>query len=65
MTLQRTYYRDRWNEKKVWEVAKMVGGYYLRQYISGRQVGSGVKTSKKFIRSIGVLEFEKVGGIRG
>lgn len=40
MALQRNYYRDRWNEKKVWEVVKLVGGYYLRQYISGQQVGS-------------------------
>lgn len=61
MALQRTYYRDRWNEKKVWEVVKLVGGYY----ISGQQVGSGIKTSKKFIKSIGVFEFEEVGGIAG
>lgn len=65
MALQRTYYRDRWNEKKVWEVVKLVGGYYLRQYISGQQIGSGIKTSKRFIKSIGVFEFEEVGGIRG
>lgn len=63
MALQRTYYRDRWNEKKVWEVVKLVGGYYLRQYISGKQVGRGVRTTKGFIKSLGVLEFEKVGGI--
>lgn len=61
MALQRTYYRDRWNEKKVWEVVKLVGGYY----ISGQQVGRGMKTSKKFIKSIGVFEFEEVGGIAG
>ena len=65
MALQRNYYRDRWNEKKVWEVVKLVGGYYLRQYISGQQVGRGMKTSKKFIKSIGVFEFEEVGGIAG
>ena len=63
--LQRNYYQDRWNEKKVWEVAKLVGGYYLRQYVSGQQVGRGMKTSKKFIMSIGVFEFEEVGGIAG
>ena len=56
MAVRRTYYRDRWNEKKVWEVVKLVGGYYLRQYISGQ---------KKFIKSIGVFEFEEVGGIAG
>lgn len=65
MALQRNYYRDRWNEKKVWEVAKLVGGYYLRQYISGQLVGRGMKTSMKFIKSIGVFEFEEVGGIAG
>lgn len=43
MAVRRTYYRDRWNEKKVWEVVKLVGGYYLRQYISGQQVGRGMK----------------------
>ena len=42
MALQRNYYRDRWNEKKVWEVVKLVGGYYLRQYVSGQQVGRGI-----------------------
>lgn len=65
MAVRRTYYRDRWNEKKVWEVVKLVGGYYLRQYISGQQVRRGMKTSKKFIKSIGVFEFEEVGGITG
>ena len=50
-------------KKKVWEVVKLVGGYYLRQYISGQQVGRGVRTTKSFIKSLGVLEFEKVGGI--
>lgn len=65
MALQRNYYRDRWNEKKVWEVVKLVGGYYFRQYVSGQQVGRGMKTSKKFIMSIGVFEFEEVGGIAG
>ena len=59
MALQINYYQDRWNEKKVWEVAKLVGGYYLRQYVSGQQVGRGMKTSKKFIMSIGVLNLKK------
>ena len=58
MAVQRTYYQDRWNDKKVWEVAKVVGGYYLRQYIEGKQFGSGIKTSKKFIESIGIFDFE-------
>lgn len=52
-------------DTKIRVVVKLVGGYYLRQYISGQQVGRGMKTSKKFIKSIGVFEFEEVGGITG
>ena len=61
--VERTFYRDKWNPDKTWEVAKLVGGYYLRQYIKGNQFGRGVKTSKKFIESIGIFGFEKVSGI--
>lgn len=63
MAVRRTYYQDKWNDKKVWEVARLVGGYYLRQYVSGYQVGRGVRTTKGFIKSIGIFEFEKVGGV--
>ena len=44
---------------------EVYGEEYLRQYISGQQVGRGMKTSKKFIKSIGVFEFEEVRGITG
>lgn len=60
MAVKREFFQDRWNENKVWEVAHLVGGYYLRQYICGRQWGPGMKTSKKFIRSIGIFEFERI-----
>lgn len=33
--VKREWYRDRYNSKKTWEVVKMVGGYYLRQYVDG------------------------------
>lgn len=58
MALQRIYYKDRYNERKVWEVTKLNGGYYLRQYVSGRQAGRGLRTTKKFIKSIGIFDFE-------
>lgn len=48
MALLRTYYRDRYNSDKIWEVVKLNGGYYLRQYICGRQTGRGLRTTKKF-----------------
>lgn len=63
MTVERAFYRDKWNSNKVWEVAKLVGGYYLRQYICGQQIGKGLRTTKKFIQSIGIFEFGKIGGI--
>lgn len=64
MEANRKFYQDRWNPDKVWEVVKMVGGYYLRQYIKGSRFGRGVKTSKKFIVSIGILDFQEVDGVR-
>ena len=30
--VKRTWYQDCYNEKKTWEVVKMNGAYYLRQY---------------------------------
>lgn len=40
--VQRTFYQDKWNEKKVWEAVKLSGGFYLRQYIDGKQYGRGI-----------------------
>lgn len=39
---------------------KLSGGYYLRQYVSGRQIGKGLRTTKKFISDIGIFGFEEV-----
>lgn len=64
MSVRRTFYQDRWNSNKVWEVAKLVGGYYLRQYIGGKQAGKGLRTTKKFIQSIGIFEFEELSAIQ-
>lgn len=62
--IKRTFYRDKWNENKIWEVAELIGGFYLRQYVCEIQQGAGIKTSKKFIKSIGILDFEKVPAIQ-
>lgn len=37
--VKRTYYKDRYNDNKVWEVVKLSRGYYLRQYICGKRKG--------------------------
>lgn len=64
MGVVRTYYQDKWNENKVWEVVKMVGGYYLRQYVCGQQINRGLRTTKQFIKSLGIFEFEVIPAIK-
>lgn len=64
MAVQRTFYQDRWNKNKVWEVAQLVGGYYLRQYVCGQQWGRGLRTTKEFIKSLGILEFEQIPAVQ-
>ena len=49
--VKREWYRDRYNSKKTWEVVKMVGG---------QQVNTGLRTTKAFIASIGIFEFERI-----
>lgn len=61
---ERTYYRDKYNMNKVWEVVKLNGGYYLRQYVCGRQIGRGLRTTKKFIQNLGIFDFEVVIGFK-
>lgn len=56
---KRTFYQDRYNQKKMWEVVRLSGGYYLRQYISGKKMGRGIRTTKRYIQSIGIFECEK------
>lgn len=63
LVIKREFYRDKYNQNKAWEVSRLAGGYYLRQYVKGQQFGNGLRTSKKFIESIGIFGFEKVGGI--
>lgn len=62
--MKRTFFKDQHNDRKIWEVVQMVGGYYLRQYISGRQFGRGIRTTKKHIENIGIFGFEQVPGIQ-
>ena len=59
MAVKRTYYKDKYNDNKVWEVVKLSRGYYLRQYICGKQFGRGMQKKKKHIQSLGIFDFEK------
>lgn len=38
----------------------MEGAYYLRQYINGHKWGRGLRTTKSYIREIGIFEFEEI-----
>lgn len=58
--MKRRYFKDRYNGAKVWEVTKLVGGYYLRQFIAGKQFGSGIKTTKSKIEEIGIFAMEEI-----
>jgi len=58
--MKRTYYRDKWNAKKIWEVTKLSHGIYLRQYINGWQFSRGVRTNKKKLADIGITEMEEI-----
>ena len=59
-TVERTFYQDPYSKTKVWEVVKLNGGYYLRQYIDGRQYGRGLRTTKRFIDGIGIFGFRVI-----
>ena len=56
----RRYFQDPYNENKIWEVTKLKGGYYLRQYIGHVKFGRGLKVSKDWLNQIGVLNFKEV-----
>ena len=58
--MKRTYYRDKWNHRKVWEVTELSHGIYLRQYINMWQFGRGVRTNKKKLAEIGIAEMEVI-----
>ena len=53
-------YQDRYNQAKTWQVCHMQGAMYLKQFINGVQHGRGVRCNKKFIRDIGIFNFEMV-----
>lgn len=57
--VKREWYRDRYNSKKTWEVVKMVGGYYLRQYVDGQQVNTGLRTTKALLQALAYLNLKE------
>lgn len=56
----RVFYQDKYNENKVWEVVALSGGYYLRQYICGKQFGRGARTTKRKLHNLGIFGMKKI-----
>ncbi|MGL4861810.1 MULTISPECIES: hypothetical protein [Bacteria] len=54
--------KDKYNDLKSWEIIKLSGGYYLKQYICGKQFGRGIRTTKKFIMQILDIKIEFKNG---
>ncbi len=56
--MTRTLYQDKFNSQKVWEVTSISHGFYLKQFICGKQFGRGLKTSKEYIKSIVIFDMQ-------
>lgn len=56
--MKRTIYQDPYNSNKTWEITKLNGGYYLKQFINGKQFGRGSRTTKKRLEKIGIFEMD-------
>ena len=56
--MKRKVYQDPYNGNKTWEVTKLSGGYYLKQFIKGKQFGRGLRTIKKNLEKIGIFEMD-------
>lgn len=54
--MARTIYQDPYNSIKTWEVTELSGGYYLKQFIKGKQFGRGSRTTKKHLKEMGIFE---------
>ena len=56
----KTLYQDKYNPQKTWEVTSNSHGFYLRQFICNKQFGKALKTTREYIKSIGVLDMKVI-----
>ena len=56
--MKRKIYQDPYNSIKTWETTELSGGYYLKQFIKGKQFGRGSRTTKKNLKEIGIFEMD-------
>ena len=54
----KTIYQDKYNPNKTWEVTSMSHGFYLKQFICDKQFGRGLRTTKEYLKSIGILDMQ-------
>ena len=58
ISMIRTLYQDKYNPNKTWEVTSMSHGFYLKQFICDKQFGRGLRTTKEYLKSIGILDMQ-------
>lgn len=63
--IKRQFFIDKYNNKKVWEVAHLKGGYLLRQYLKNIDgtyylFNKGSRRTQKELIELGVLSFEEI-----
>ena len=58
ITMIKTIYQDKYNPQKTWEVTSMSHGFYLKQFICNKQFGRGLRTTREYIQSIGILDMK-------
>lgn len=61
--VQRVFYQDKYNCLKTWEIVKMKGAFYIRQYIKGVQTGKGQRVTKAWLKQLNILNFQVLGVI--
>ena len=52
--------QDKYNNKKMWRITKLSHGYYLHQFICGRQFGRGQRITRRQIREIGIDQMKLI-----
>lgn len=67
--IKRRFFRDKYNDKKIWEVAYLKGTYLIRQYLENNDsayhlLGRGSRRNKKELIELGLLGFEEITNIR-
>lgn len=66
--IKRRFFVDRYNDKKIWEVAYLKGVYLIRQYIKKNDnthhlQGKGSRRSKKELKELGILDFKEIENV--